>query len=85
MLKPWRNPTVALRLDRIYNQDCIAGMKKLDDGSVDLAFADPPFNIGYDYDVYKDKLEGEHYLDWSRRCHSFFLPGKVLWHYYRVH
>ena len=57
---------MAPRLDRIHNQDCIAGMKKLDDGSVDLAFADPPFNIGYDYDVYQDKLEGEHYLDWSR-------------------
>jgi len=61
-----RNRTVAPRLDRIHNQDCIAGMKKLDDGSVDLVFADPPFNIGYDYDVYDDKLEGEHYLDWSR-------------------
>ena len=33
-------------------------MKRLDDGTVDLAFADPPFNIGYDYDVYEDRLEG---------------------------
>ena len=57
---------MAPRLDRVYNQDCIAGMKKLDDGGVDLAFADPPFNIGYDYDVYRDKLESERYLAWSR-------------------
>jgi site-specific DNA-methyltransferase (adenine-specific) len=39
-------------------------MKTLDDGSVDLAFADPPFNIGYEYDVYQDKLESERYLAW---------------------
>ena len=42
-------------------------MKLLGDGSVDLAFADPPFNIGYDYDVYEDQLDGEKYLDWCRQ------------------
>ena len=57
---------MALRLNTIYNRDCLAGMKKLDDGSVDLAFADPPFNIGYDYDVYQDKLQSDRYLAWSR-------------------
>lgn len=36
-------------------------------GSVDLVFADPPFNIGYAYDSYDDKKEPESYLDWSRR------------------
>lgn len=50
----------------ILHQDCIEGMQQLPDGSVDLAFADPPFNIGYDYDVYHDELESEHYVDWSR-------------------
>jgi site-specific DNA-methyltransferase (adenine-specific) len=56
---------VSLSVDAVYNRDCIAGMKKLDDGVVDLAFADPPFNIGYDYDVYHDRLESRRYLDWS--------------------
>lgn len=41
-------------------------MKAMEAGSVDLAFADPPFNIGYDYDVYQDKLEADHYLAWCR-------------------
>ncbi len=36
-------------------------------GSVDLVFADPPFNIGYEYDVYEDRLEADRYLDWSRK------------------
>ena len=57
---------MAPRLNCVHNKDCIGGMKKLDDGSVDLVFADPPFNIGYDYDVYHDKLESERYLAWSR-------------------
>ena len=57
---------MAPRLNCVYNKDCISGMKKLDDGVVDLVFADPPFNIGYDYDVYRDKLESERYLAWSR-------------------
>ena len=52
--------------DRVLNQDCIAGLKAIPDGVVDLAFADPPFNIGYDYDVYHDRLESENYLAWSR-------------------
>ena len=56
-----------LPLDTIEHQDCIAGMKLLGDGTVDLAFADPPFNIGYDYDVYDDQLEAEKYLDWCRQ------------------
>jgi DNA modification methylase len=46
--------------------DCIAGLNGLAEGSVDLVFADPPFNIGYDYDVYRDELESNEYLAWSR-------------------
>ena len=57
---------MARSFDTVHNQDCIAGLKKLADGVVDLAFADPPFNIGYDYDIYHDKLESENYLAWSR-------------------
>ena len=44
-------------LGKIHHSDCVAGLKKVPTGSVDLAFADPPFNIGYDYDVYDDQLE----------------------------
>ena len=35
--------------------------------SIDLVFADPPFNIGYDYDVYDDRRDPGQYLDWARR------------------
>ncbi len=53
-------------LGKIHHGDCIAGMNALPAGSVDLVFADPPFNIGYDYDVYHDAQEYDHYLAWSR-------------------
>jgi site-specific DNA-methyltransferase (adenine-specific) len=58
--------SLAAALGRIHPQDCIAGMNALPEGTVDLAFADPPFNIGYDYDVYHDSKDHQHYLDWSR-------------------
>lgn len=51
----------------IHQGDCIAGLKKLEAGSIDLAFADPPFNIGYEYDVYEDKQDHQKYLDWSKK------------------
>ena len=50
-----------LDLNRIHERDCVAGMAEMDAESVDLAFADPPFNIGYEYDVYDDAKEAEHY------------------------
>ncbi len=51
----------------IHNADCVAGLAAMPPAAVDLAFADPPFNIGYDYDVYDDRKAADEYLDWSRR------------------
>lgn len=55
-----------MKLDSLYNKDCVAGMGQVPAGSVDLAFADPPFNIGYTYDVYADRMAAEEYLAWSK-------------------
>ena len=55
-----------LKLGKIHQGDCLKSMGQIETGSIDLAFADPPFNIGYKYDVYDDRREREHYLDWSR-------------------
>src|SRR5512135_2372665 len=53
-------------LDRLHQGDCLEALRGLPDGCIDLAFADPPFNIGYDYDIYEDRRACEDYLDWSR-------------------
>lgn len=53
--------------NRIHHIDCINGLADLPAGCADLAFADPPFNIGYDYDIYEDRRSAEEYLGWSRK------------------
>ena len=53
--------------DRIIQGDCIEELARLKAGTVDLCFADPPFNIGYDYDEYDDRRKDEDYLAWSKR------------------
>jgi site-specific DNA-methyltransferase (adenine-specific) len=58
---------MGLAWDRIYNEDCLTGMRKMPSEVVDLAFADPPFNIGYAYDVYQDCQSDQEYLRWCRQ------------------
>jgi DNA modification methylase len=55
------------QLNRLHNMDCIKGMQAIAPGSIDMAFADPPFNIGYKYDVYEDRRAADEYLDWTRQ------------------
>lgn len=52
-------------VNTIVEGDCIKLLSRLPAGSIDLAFADPPFNIGYEYDVYDDKKDRDEYLDWT--------------------
>lgn len=52
---------------KIHTRDCLEALAELPDGSVDLAFADPPFNIGYEYDSYDDRRDADDYLAFSRR------------------
>ena len=67
----------------IVQEDCLSGMAAVPAGSVDLVFADPPFNIGYDYDVYKDRQPEEAYLDWSEKwgegVRRILKPDGTFW------
>ena len=51
----------------VYCGDSIELLKSWPEGSVDLVFADPPFNIGYVYDKYHDDRPDEEYVAWSRQ------------------
>lgn len=55
-----------LKLDTIYNMDCIEGMKQIDTDSIDLIVTSPPYNCGVDYDTYKDNLPWQDYLVWCK-------------------
>ncbi|HOK95830.1 MAG TPA: DNA methyltransferase [Anaerohalosphaeraceae bacterium] len=46
--------------------DCITVLNGVTEPFADLVFADPPFNIGYPYDKYHDKVETNNYLAWTR-------------------
>jgi len=37
---------MAIQLNKIHKEDCLEGMKKISDNSVDLILTDPPYNIG---------------------------------------
>src|SRR5579884_3178560 len=56
-----------MRANEVLTGDCLRLLAGLPEGSVDLAFADPPFNIGYEYDVYDDRQGREEYLAWTER------------------
>ncbi len=71
------------RYNRVITGDCIRGMRTLADEVVDLAFADPPFNIGYEYDEYNDKRAYDEYLRWSHEWVSevkrILKPDGAFW------
>ena len=45
---------MGLSVGAVHQGDCLERLAEINAGSVHLAFADPPFNIGFDYDVYHD-------------------------------
>ncbi|HEX4132641.1 MAG TPA: site-specific DNA-methyltransferase [Pirellulales bacterium] len=78
-----KDKCVVKLVDFLGNEDCVPGMQRLENGCVDLAFADPPFNIGYEYDAYDDRLASEHYLDrcttWMREVVRVLKPTGTFW------
>lgn len=51
-------------VNKITLGDCIDILKKIPDDSVQVTFADPPFNLGKKYNSYKDTLRLQEYLNW---------------------
>ncbi len=73
----------ALAANQIHQGDCIEKLAEIEAGTVDLVFADPPFNIGYSYDVYDDKQSRDDYLrfcrDWIAGVHRATHPRGSFW------
>ncbi len=79
-----------LQLNRIYQRDCIEGMKLMPDNSIDLVIADPPYNLGnngtklnmkeiYGFNQFKedwDKIDDFHSFNkaWIDECHRVLKP-----------
>lgn len=64
-----------LELNKIYNVDCLEGLKSLDDESVDLIITSPPYNLGKShhtgsnhfkaYTDYDDNMPEDLYQKWQ--------------------
>lgn len=60
-------PVFTTEHGRLFQGDCLELMSQMEPGSVDLIFADPPFNLGKLYgDHYDDAISEADYLRWSR-------------------
>ena len=58
----------------LLNLDFFEGIDRVRDASVDLVVADPPYGLGKDYGNDSDRLNGEAYLDFSRRWIDAIVP-----------
>lgn len=68
-----------IELNNIYNIDCLEGMSKLNNNSIDCIVTSPPYNLGGDfhtfvngkrvtygdYKGFKDKMKEEEYQEWQ--------------------
>ena len=74
---------MSIHPNQILQGDCVEELAGIKKGSIDLVFADPPFNIGYDYDVYRDDRESSDYLDWSEKwiqgVYRALEPSGTFW------
>lgn len=70
----------------LYRGDCIDVMRKMNSESVDLIFADPPFNLGKQYrSEIDDYISEEEYIKWTEQwlleCVRLLAPGGALFVY----
>ena len=60
-------------------QDCIAGMSRLAEASVDLVVTSPPYNLGISYGKYSDRQDRRSYLgwcgEWTGQVQRVLRPG----------
>ncbi len=72
-----------MEVDTVIQADCIEWLNGHEDAFADLIFADPPFNIGYKYDVYEDSKKYEDYHAWTERwmaaCCRVLKPTGTFW------
>lgn len=55
-------------LSTIYHSDCFDALQNIEDGSIDLIFADPPYNIGKLFGTFKDSWQSDgDYAEWCHR------------------
>ena len=54
-------------INQIIHDDCLEILKNIPDDSIDITFADPPFNLKKKYNGYKDNKDISGYLEWCKQ------------------
>ena len=54
-------------INQIIHGDCIESMQQIPSDSIDVTFADPPFNLKKKYGSYKDEKGTDDYLNWCKQ------------------
>lgn len=62
-------------INRVHCMDVLELMRLIPSESVDLFFSDPPYNLGYRYQGYKDNLPEEQYLNW---CYTWLTEARRI-------
>lgn len=68
-VKPIETPATVTKLPEervnvVHQGDAVETLRSYPDGCVDLAFADPPYNLQKAYTVYRDGFEEKQYIRW---------------------
>ena len=79
-------PILQTAYGRLFEGNCLPVLKAIADATVDLAFADPPFNLNKDYSSkVEDNLPDAEYLTWCREWLTQLIrilkPGGSLFLY----
>ena len=83
-----------MELNKIYNMDCLEGLRALEDESVDLIITSPPYNLGKShhtgnnhfkaYTDYDDDMPEELYQKWQveilNECYRVLKKDGSLWY-----
>jgi site-specific DNA-methyltransferase (adenine-specific) len=71
-----------MELNKIYNIDCVEGMKQMEDNSVDLILTDPPYNVNLKYSNVDDNIDDEKYSEWCFKwiseLYRIIKPGNYV-------
>lgn len=72
-----------MEVDKVYLGDCLQILSGIPDNSIDLIFADPPFNIGIKYDIHYDKMSYDEYYQWCEKwikeCHRLLKSNGSIY------
>ncbi len=70
-------------VNQIEHGDCLSILAEMPEATADLVFADPPFNIGFIYDLHDDRMTHGEYIrwtrDWMRACSRILKPTGSFW------